>query len=78
MTEAARARKLRKYFRYLDALRETGITNMYGASPYLSDAFDINAKEASAALRMWMDTLSHAPIPDRVCAAIARATGAKP
>ncbi|MDD4779181.1 MAG: hypothetical protein PHT02_01065 [Tissierellia bacterium] len=35
-----------RYFRYLDELRESGITNMLGASPYLVDEFGINKNEA--------------------------------
>ena len=34
------------YFDYLDQLRESGITNMFGASPYLQEAFDLDRYEA--------------------------------
>lgn len=43
-------------FDYLDTLRETGVTNMFGASPYLQQAFDIDSKEARSVLTEWMKT----------------------
>lgn len=45
--------KKKDYFSYLDILRETGITNMYGAAPYLENAFNIDKKEAGNVLREW-------------------------
>jgi len=30
-----------KHFHFLDQLRESGVTNMYGATPYLIEAFDL-------------------------------------
>ncbi len=47
-----------KHLEYLDALRESGVTNMYGASPYLSRAFRSLRKpeDASAVLVYWMRT----------------------
>ncbi len=39
---------------YLDALRESGITNMFGAAPYIANAFDIDKKEAAEWLKKWM------------------------
>ena len=41
---------------YLDALRESGVTNMFGASPYLQERFDIGRQEANALLTEWMRT----------------------
>lgn len=43
---------------YLDDLRESGETNMYGAGSYLMAAFGIEKKEANAILGNWMDTYS--------------------
>jgi hypothetical protein len=42
-------------FQYLDALRESGVTNMYGASPYLQDRFDLSKREAREFLMKWME-----------------------
>jgi hypothetical protein len=42
---------------YLDTLRESGATNMFGASVYLMDEFpDLTRKEARDILVEWMDT----------------------
>ena len=44
---------------YLDALRESGITNMFGARPYLIGAFSkLSNKEAQEILLYWMKTFS--------------------
>lgn len=43
-------------FDYLDTLRETGVTNMFGASPYLQQAFGIERREAKNILTEWMKT----------------------
>ena len=41
-------------FEYLDTLRESGVTNMFGAGQYLEQAFDIDRKEAKTVLLEWM------------------------
>jgi len=43
-----------KYFDYLERLRESGATNMFGARPYLQRQFGITPKEASEVLGKWM------------------------
>lgn len=43
-------------FKYLDDLRETGSTNMFGATPYIVEAFDVDKRTARSLLREWMDT----------------------
>ena len=45
-------------FLFLDALRETGATNMWGAGVYLQEAFDMNKSEAKQYLLEWMRTFS--------------------
>ena len=48
-----------KYLKYLDALRESGDTNMFGAVPFLEDAYpELTRKEASEILVYWMETFS--------------------
>ena len=47
-----------EYFEYLDELRESGVVNMYGAGPYLTDEFNIPPNHAIKVLRRWMDTFS--------------------
>ena len=49
--------KMKKYFDYLDALRDSGVTNMYGAVPYLQQEFpELSYDHAQAVyiLREWM------------------------
>jgi len=48
-----------KYFKYLDDLRESGETNMFGARPYLQRRFGLEAKEAGAILSEWMKSDRH-------------------
>lgn len=45
-----------KYYEYLDELRDSGVTNMFGAASYLEDAFGLTRKEAKAILLDWMGT----------------------
>ena len=41
---------------YLDGLRESGVTNMFGAGQYLQGEFDLTADEANTVLTAWMRT----------------------
>lgn len=50
------ANEISEYFDYLDQLRSSGETNMYGAGPYLTREFDLDRRESQAVLRMWVDT----------------------
>jgi hypothetical protein len=43
---------------YLDELRESGITNMYGAAPYVRDEFDLSIGDARKVLSYWMSTFA--------------------
>ncbi len=44
---------------FLDSLRESGITNMFGATPYLQEVFEnLTLKEARDILSYWMQTFS--------------------
>ena len=45
-------------FLYLDDLRESGITNMFGASPYIEAEFDMDKRIAYKYLSRWMETFS--------------------
>ena len=48
-----------EYFEFLDELRKSGVTNMYGAVPYLMAAFDyLSEDEAKHILIDWMKTFS--------------------
>jgi len=39
---------------FLNALRESGITNMFGASSYIEDEFGTDKKESRRLLSLWM------------------------
>ena len=44
-----------EYFKFLDELRDSGITNMFGAGPFLEDAYpELNKQEAKSVLMEWM------------------------
>jgi len=46
-----------KYYEFLDNLRESGVTNMFGATPYLVEEFsDLSEVKAREILRSWMNT----------------------
>lgn len=44
-----------QYWLYLEDLRKSGITNMYGAAPYLAAEFKIPMHTARAILVDWMN-----------------------
>ena len=52
---------VRPEFEFLNRLRESGETNMFGASPYLACAFDIPRREASKILVEWMQWVDENP-----------------
>lgn len=41
---------------FLDTLRESGVTNMFGAGPYVQEEFGLDKKEAGAMVGEWMRT----------------------
>jgi hypothetical protein len=45
-------------FEYLDTLRDTGVTNMFGAGAYLQQAFGVDRREAKTVLMEWMKQYS--------------------
>ncbi len=45
-------------FMFLDELRSTGITNMFGAAPYIQEFFGVDRKTARSLLKEWMKTFS--------------------
>lgn len=45
-----------KIFRYLDKLRSSGITNMYGAPAYLIREYGLTEKQATMFWNVWVDT----------------------
>ena len=41
---------------FLDQLRESGAIKMFGAAPYVSDAFGVTKYEARDLVKNWMQT----------------------
>jgi len=50
-----------EYYIFLNRLRESGATNMFGAAPYLQNTFDLDRKTASNVLTSWMHWVSENP-----------------
>jgi hypothetical protein len=51
----------RQYYSYLNVLRDSGVTNMFGASPYLQEEFGLSRREAKEVLMSWMKSFSAVP-----------------
>jgi len=50
--------KQEEYFLFLECLRDSGVTNMFGATPYLQEQFTelTRASHARKVLGEWMDS----------------------
>ena len=53
-----------KYWIYLEKLRRSGETNMYGAVPYLQNEFGLNRQEATSILADWVRNYNAADYED--------------
>lgn len=63
--------EIAEMFDYLDDLRESGATNMYGAGVYIKSQFpDLARDEEHVVLKAWMNTFSEEPIDTRVFKAL--------
>jgi hypothetical protein len=50
---------LQKYiFKFLNDLRDSGATNMFGASPYIVSEFGITKLQARETLSLWMENFN--------------------
>jgi len=47
-----------KHLEYLDALRESGVTNMFGAASYVEDEFGTTSSESRDILKYWMKSFA--------------------
>ena len=45
-----------EYFEYLDELRLSGVTNMFGAAPYIQEEFGLTKSESVNILKLWMNS----------------------
>lgn len=57
-----------EYIMFLDDLRASGRTNMFGAAPYLRDEFGLTVDESYKILSAWMDMDRQTPVKDRASA----------
>lgn len=48
------AKTTNEYWLFLEELRRSGAINMYGARPYLMEAFGLDKSEATKILADWM------------------------
>ncbi len=46
--------KEQEVLEFLNILRDSGATNMFGAIPYIKDEFELDSKEAKSLLMLWM------------------------
>jgi hypothetical protein len=51
-------------FAFLDDLRESGVTNMFGARPYLIEEFPEHRRVAASVLSAWMNTFDRSTEPE--------------
>ena len=52
---------IREEFIFLNRLRESGETNMFGAAPYVEMEFGVNRREARTIVSDWMSWVSENP-----------------
>lgn len=56
MTETKTGKMTPEHKAFLDDLRESGATNMFGAGPYVQRRFGVDKREAQAIVMEWMDS----------------------
>lgn len=54
-----------EFFEYLDDLRLSGVTNMFGAESYLQEEFQLEKKDARNIHIGWMNTFDDTPVESR-------------
>lgn len=52
-----------EYLKYLDELRDSGVTNMFGAGAFLEREFDMDKASARKVLVYWMQTFKDRNTP---------------
>jgi len=57
----AKTKNVREEFIFLNRLRESGTTNMFGAAPYLEFEFELTNREARKIVSDWMAWVSENP-----------------
>jgi len=54
VTKNKEVEEIEEVFEYLDGLRESGVTNMFGARPYVEEEFSFGKQKAGDLLSKWM------------------------
>jgi hypothetical protein len=62
--------KMEQYFVYLDNLRSSGVTNMWGCGLYLERAFTMSRQDTGKVSGLWMKTFDDRPVEERVAEAL--------
>ena len=47
-----------EHLKYLDKLKNSGVTNMFGGSRYLTQAFGLKKRDAQEILVYWMESFN--------------------
>lgn len=65
-----------EYVSFLDGLRASGETNMFGAGPYLREEFGLTRDESHKVLSAWIKMDRSEPVADRAAALSSAERGA--
>ena len=69
--------ELAEFFDYLDDLRSSGVTNMFGAGSYLADEFEMETDEARSVLSAWMKSFERDKLPSERAREVLEAENSK-
>jgi len=58
LTKSEALKKYEGVLLFLDSLRESGIVNMFGATPYITETYGFNKDKSKDLLKFWMDTFN--------------------
>ena len=58
MNESKEISNQKRYFDYLNMLRDSGLTNMFGAAPYLQNEFNLDKRKAREVLANYMKSFN--------------------
>jgi hypothetical protein len=59
-TTRATTREEKEVLEFLNDLRDSGATNMFGAAPYIMEEFGMNKAVARQMLTLWMNNFNEA------------------
>ncbi len=56
--ETVGGKDLKGMYTYLDELRKSGVTNMFGSPLYLIEDFELSREDAKQVFKFWMEDFS--------------------